>query len=84
MLAGNWPFYNGLPHPTDFLQYRLEENKDCSLLEQVGTFRAQLTIHGVPGGKDSVGDPYKIFLAIICTHFHKKVSDFRLWGPWVL
>ncbi|KAG8201182.1 hypothetical protein JTE90_028837 [Oedothorax gibbosus] len=34
MLAGNWPYYNGLPHPTDFLQYRLEENKDKSLLEQ--------------------------------------------------
>lgn len=38
MLAGNWPYYNGLPHPTDFLQYRLEENKDKSLLEQVHKF----------------------------------------------
>ncbi|XP_035207736.1 oxidative stress-induced growth inhibitor 1-like [Stegodyphus dumicola] len=34
MLAGNWPYYNGLPHPIDYLQYRLEENKGKSLLEQ--------------------------------------------------
>lgn len=34
MLAGNWPYYNGRPHPVDFLQYRLEENKEYSLLEQ--------------------------------------------------
>ncbi|GIY66620.1 oxidative stress-induced growth inhibitor 1 [Caerostris darwini] len=34
MLSGNWPYYNGLPHPIDFLQYRLEENRDKSLLEQ--------------------------------------------------
>lgn len=40
MLAGNWPHYNGHPHPTDFLQYRLEENKECSLLEQVGALVA--------------------------------------------
>lgn len=35
MLAGNWPYYNDLPHPIDFLQNRLEENKEYSLLEQV-------------------------------------------------
>ncbi|GFT07326.1 oxidative stress-induced growth inhibitor 1 [Nephila pilipes] len=34
MLCGNWPYYNGVPHPIDFLQYRLEENKDKSLLQQ--------------------------------------------------
>lgn len=34
MLAGNWPFYNGLPHPIDFLQNRLEESKEQSITEQ--------------------------------------------------
>lgn len=34
ILAGNWPYYNGLSHPVDFLQYRLEESKNYSLLEQ--------------------------------------------------
>ncbi|XP_054721626.1 oxidative stress-induced growth inhibitor 1-like [Uloborus diversus] len=34
MLAGNWPYYNGLPHPIDFVQYRLQENREKSLLEQ--------------------------------------------------
>lgn len=38
MLAGNWPYYNGLPHPVEFLQYRLQENKQYSLLEQVNSF----------------------------------------------
>lgn len=34
MLAGNWPYYNDVPHPIDFLQNRLEENRGYSLLEQ--------------------------------------------------
>ncbi|GFY75648.1 oxidative stress-induced growth inhibitor 1 [Trichonephila inaurata madagascariensis] len=34
MLSGNWPYYNEVSHPIDFLQYRLEENKDKSLLQQ--------------------------------------------------
>ncbi|CAL1294054.1 unnamed protein product [Larinioides sclopetarius] len=33
ILSGNWPYYNGLPHPVDFLQYQLENN-DKSLLQQ--------------------------------------------------
>ncbi|GFW70874.1 oxidative stress-induced growth inhibitor 2 [Trichonephila clavipes] len=34
MLSGKWPYYNEVSHPIDFLQYRLEENKDKSLLQQ--------------------------------------------------
>ncbi|XP_015913499.1 oxidative stress-induced growth inhibitor 1 isoform X2 [Parasteatoda tepidariorum] len=34
MLAGNWPYYNGSTHPIDFLNHRLQENKEKSILEQ--------------------------------------------------
>ncbi|GBL84726.1 Oxidative stress-induced growth inhibitor 1 [Araneus ventricosus] len=33
ILSGNWPYYNGLPHPVEFLQYRLQNN-DKSIIQQ--------------------------------------------------
>ncbi|CAH1780134.1 unnamed protein product [Owenia fusiformis] len=34
LLAGNRCYYNGNPHPNEFLGYKLDENRDQSLIEQ--------------------------------------------------
>ncbi len=35
LLAGNWPYYTGEIHPNEYLQLRLQDGGDASLVEQV-------------------------------------------------
>eukprot|EP00058_Branchiostoma_floridae_P019425 XP_002604915.1 hypothetical protein BRAFLDRAFT_264350 [Branchiostoma floridae] len=34
LLSGNWPYVNNHPHPNPFLERKLRENPDCSILQQ--------------------------------------------------
>ncbi|XP_035678590.1 oxidative stress-induced growth inhibitor 1-like isoform X2 [Branchiostoma floridae] len=34
LLSGNWPYVNNHPHPNPFLERKLRENSDCSILQQ--------------------------------------------------
>ena len=45
LLAGNWPYHTGEIHPNEYLQLRLQDGGDKSLIEQV-----QLLTHRWGGG----------------------------------